>query len=341
MDCAGLVAGLPFSGRRRNTFVAGFAEPSVVVQLPLPRATGGQYDWAFLPKAKEAEHVGFPPRDQSGWDRSDRRQSPPRQSSAAVACRAMVMVACLVGLVGAALFGTALPDLAKGLLDGHWQAGTKSANQSAPEAPPFGSPSSSQWESWPADGSRNAPDWPDGSQRGTTAFAAAPGQAVPEVFHGGEMDRPSAAGSVVPVASPRNAPRMGAVQTSYESWAGQPSDNPATSYEAHPGRVAPSSAGQSAQDVFQPDRLSQVTPRPQPPHTVDRFTYIQTRLRELGATYYLLESWGSDGQYFRFHCRMAVGGSQGYARHFEATESDALQAMARVLEEVESWRGSR
>ena len=87
---------------------------------------------------------------------------------------------------------------------------------------------------------------------------------------------------------------------------------------------------------------------PQPLPTVDRFTYIQTRLRELGATYYLLESWDaedqswdSEGQNFRFHCRMAVGGSQGYSRHFEATESDASQAMARVLDDVESWRGAR
>ena len=285
--------------------------------------------------------MGFPPRNQSGWDRSERRQFPPRQSSAAVACRAIVMVACLVGLIGAALFGTALPDLVKGLLDGHWPAGTKSANQLVPEAPPFSSPPSSQWESWPADGPRNAPGWPDGSQPGATAFTAAAGRAAPEVFHDGEMDRRSAAGSMVPVASPRGVPRMGTVQASYESWAGQPSDNPATSYEAYPKGAAPSSSGQSARDVFQPDQQSRVMPRPQPAQTVDRFTYIQTRLRELGATYYLLESWGSDGQYFRFHCRMSVGGSQGYARHFEATESDALQAMARVLEEVESWRGSR
>ena len=285
--------------------------------------------------------MGYPPRDQPGWNRPERRPPGPRQSSAAVACRAMVMVACLVGLFGAALFGTALPDLVKGLMAGKWPAGTESANQLAPEPPAFSSQSSSQWESWSADKSRNAPGWPDGSRQGTTAFTGANGQAAPEAFRGGEMDRRSASGGMAPMASPKGVPLAGAVQASYESWAGQPSDSPATSYEANPEVVAPMSAWQSAQDVFQPDQPSRVTPRPQPRRTVDRFTYIQTRLRELGATYYLLESWDSDEQNFRFHCRMAVGGSQEYARHFEATESDALQAMARVLEEVESWRGSR
>jgi len=285
--------------------------------------------------------VGFPPRDQSGWDRSERRQPPPRQSSAAVACRAMVMVACLVGLFGAALFGTELPDLVKGLLAGHWPAGTNTANELASEAPPFGSPLSSQRESWPADGPNNAFGWPDRSPREATTVTDATGQAVPEVFHDVEMNRRPAAGGMAPMASPRGVPRTGAVQASYESWAGQPSDKPGTSREAYPEVAAAANVQPPAQDVFQPNQPSQVAMSPQPRQTVDRFTYIQTRLRELGATYYLLETWGSEGQYFRFHCRMAVGGSQGYARHFEATEADALQAMARVLEEVESWRGSR
>ena len=285
--------------------------------------------------------MGFPPRDQSGWNGREKRQSPPRQSSAAVACRAIVMVACLVGLFGAALFGTELPDLVKGLLDGHRPPGTESANQLAPEAPVFNPPASREWESWSADRSKSAPGQPDGSRRGATATTAAPSQAVPGVYYGGELERRSVAGGMAPEASAQSEERMGTVQASYESRAGQPPNNPATSYETYPEVVAPGSAGRSLEDVFQPDQPPQVTAGPAPRQTVDRFTYIQTRLRELGATYYLLESWGADGQYFRFHCRMAVGGSQGYARHFEATESDALQAMARVLNEVEAWRGSR
>ncbi len=39
---------------------------------------------------------------------------------------------------------------------------------------------------------------------------------------------------------------------------------------------------------------------------VDQFMYIQQRLRELGANYYLLENWGDQGECYRFHCRVAV-----------------------------------
>jgi len=73
----------------------------------------------------------------------------------------------------------------------------------------------------------------------------------------------------------------------------------------------------------------------------DRFTYVLDRLRDLGAVYYLLETWGNEGQRFRFHCKMAIGGNPSYTRHFEATDRDALQAMARVLAEVETWRAGR
>ena len=251
------------------------------------------------------------------------------------------MLVCLVGLFGAALFGTALPDLVKGLLAGYMSGGTESANQLAPEAPPFVSPSSNQWESWPADGPGAASTSPDRSRQEASRFAAAPRQAVPQALRGREMDRRSASSEMAPVAPPRGVPPVGAVRASFESWPGQPSDNPATSFEAHPKSGGQLSSGQSSPGVFPPPQSSGVMSSPQPRQMVDRFTYIQTRLRELGATYYLLESWGADGQYFRFHCRMALGSGQGYARHFEATEADALQAMARVLEEVESWRGAR
>ena len=69
-----------------------------------------------------------------------------------------------------------------------------------------------------------------------------------------------------------------------------------------------------------------------------RFTRIERRLRQLGATYYLLESWGTEGQLFRFHCRMAIGGWPHRNRYFEATDKDPLEAMEQVLQEVQLWR---
>jgi hypothetical protein len=69
------------------------------------------------------------------------------------------------------------------------------------------------------------------------------------------------------------------------------------------------------------------------------YRVIEGRLQKLGATYYVLESWGNDQQLYRFCCKMAVNGSADYARCFEATHPDPLRAMRQVLHDVEAWRG--
>jgi hypothetical protein len=66
---------------------------------------------------------------------------------------------------------------------------------------------------------------------------------------------------------------------------------------------------------------------------------IQNRLQKLGATYYVLESWGDERQLYRFCCKMAVGGNADYVHCFEATHADPLRAMQQVLRDVETWRG--
>lgn len=73
-------------------------------------------------------------------------------------------------------------------------------------------------------------------------------------------------------------------------------------------------------------------------HGAYRWQEIQHRLRELGATYYLLETWGPGGEQFRFHCQVAVAGNSSYARSFEAVGANALEAMEEVLQQVELWR---
>ncbi len=72
-----------------------------------------------------------------------------------------------------------------------------------------------------------------------------------------------------------------------------------------------------------------------------RFAAIQDRLRQLGATYYLLESWGSREYLYRFYCKVAVGGNPDYTHFFEATHRDPLEAMGEVLRQVEAWRAAR
>jgi hypothetical protein len=75
------------------------------------------------------------------------------------------------------------------------------------------------------------------------------------------------------------------------------------------------------------------------PAAADPYTFAQDRLRQLGATYYLLETWGQ--QQYRFFCRMAIGGNPHFTKHFEATDSDPLRAIAGVLRQVESWRAKQ
>ena len=77
------------------------------------------------------------------------------------------------------------------------------------------------------------------------------------------------------------------------------------------------------------------------PENPDRFTAMERKLREYGAVYYLLETWGTDGELYRFHCRMAIANNPNYTRHFEATDRDALKAMSQVLARVEAWRAGR
>lgn len=68
------------------------------------------------------------------------------------------------------------------------------------------------------------------------------------------------------------------------------------------------------------------------------FRRVGDRLQQLGATYYLLESWGSGEPLYRFSCRVAVVQSADYTHCFEATNPDPLKAMLLVLQQVEDWQ---
>ena len=58
----------------------------------------------------------------------------------------------------------------------------------------------------------------------------------------------------------------------------------------------------------------------------------------MGATYYVLETWGSQQQLYRCYCKVAVAGNADYTHCFEAVHGEPLQAMLQVLRQVETWR---
>ncbi len=210
------------------------------------------------------------------------------QSSSTVMLRALVMLACLVAIPLAAIFGTSMPEIARKLL---------SANGSAQRASADGPDRhDSQFEPMP--------------QVNAASMLPTPptdGQARPMV--------PGSHGPNLPV----NPPLSAVVSASYET-VGPASESPGTSDWRQNGAPALLPTQQRAPTAF------------------DQFTQIQQRLRQLGASYYLLETWGSDGQSYRFYCRLPIQGDRTNSRYFEVIDSDQLRAMDRVLRQVEAWR---
>ncbi len=103
--------------------------------------------------------------------------------------------------------------------------------------------------------------------------------------------------------------------------------------------TAPRVAAARNQPIEQPPWQS-VAPSSEAPEATT-FDAMHRRLEQLGATYYLLETWGRGSALYRFHCKMAIGENPNFTRQFEATDSDPMVAMRRVLDEVESWHDKR
>jgi len=80
---------------------------------------------------------------------------------------------------------------------------------------------------------------------------------------------------------------------------------------------------------------------PPPVVVAEQFSTIQQRLRAMGATHYVLETWGPQGDMYRFQCRMSAGHHPNYTRQFEAIDGDALRVMQTVLEEIDAWKAGR
>ena len=231
------------------------------------------------------------------------------QSSTATVFRALVMLGCLVAIPLAALVGKSLPDMVKGLVGQRWPAGSASAFGSLEEAQRF-EPAAPTSVPPSASAGQMGSGWQPPSPPDTPSR---PGPAV------GSLDSPViAAGHQSPLG-------------------------PAPSLVVPAGGLRAVGSGQQQGPVPNPPGVIQGATGPSGPADParpagDKFTYIQDRLRRLGATYYLLESWGSREQLYRFYCKVAVGGNSNYTHYFEATDSDPIRAMARVLQQVEAWR---
>ncbi len=269
------------------------------------------------------------------------------ESSTVLAFRIFVMLSCLIVVPMAAIFGSAFPDVVKSVLVDRivaWSTGKSPDSANATEG----------------GFSEVTPGGAGGAARGGTGNWEAPRWGAQAAAPNGWQGQPSSPQNtgVIPAGAQGINPLMGPQSASFAAVAdagrapapdnaqqrpggespyrppgsdhsgpvGQPLSHPANAIALAPGDMRGSMTGQGGQ---------------QPSDQPERFTTMEHRLREYGATYYLLETWGNEGDLYRFHCKMAIGNNPNYTRHFEATDHDALKAMAAVLEKVEAWRAGR
>ena len=261
------------------------------------------------------------------------------QNSTAVAARAVVMLACLALLPLFALFGSSTPELLAKLFDRGTSQETASPNENLSEAPEFHPGAVSPLL---ATGPGNL-DSGVTTAHGTTSVQTA----VPAGYN------MPVAGTNQPIPT---APRISGPidgrgpSVTFPAGNTRPSQPGSIADFSPESRLPGRTSGEAIRLPEQPRQPSSpgigqtapigIAPRPSPPQG-DTFVSIQERLRDLGAVYFRLESWGSGQEQFRFQCEMAVAGTPGLTRHFEAVNRDPLLAMNKVLAEAEAWHASR
>ncbi len=262
-------------------------------------------------------------------------------SSTVLAFRIFVMLACLIVVPMAAIFGSAFPDVVKSVLVDRIVAwGTGKTPEASATTGGFA-------EVTPA-----APGMSQGNSPAATANWEAPRwgmQATPAVVPAGAAGTAQSGGNQsASFSTPADAARTAAGAYPPQRPNGENAFHQAAHDNLAPGKQPFSYAsatatmpGQAAVPAYDASAVAANQTAPRPLEQPDRFTVMERKLREYGATYYLLETWGNDGELYRFHCKMAVGNNPNYTRHFEATDRDALRAIAQVLERVESWRAGR
>jgi hypothetical protein len=234
--------------------------------------------------------------------------------------RALVMLASLIAIPVAALCGSSAPAVLKALQQGRLPTLAELRGSSSAVVDSFGQPSRFALAgSGPAvSGGTAPPDMFHASAAGWPASNAEPGRSpvVPAGFQT----------PIDPSGASRGQAALAAMSGGYDI----PGRSASPLSPLPPGGVTLVPVDRSA------------NPAPEAPARTgnEQFTYVQDRLRQMGATYYLLESWGDQKQEYRFYCRMAIGGNSQYTRSFWAIDNDPLRAMNQVLDQVESWRSA-
>jgi len=242
------------------------------------------------------------------------------QSSTVVAFRALVMLICLVLIPVAAFCGGSFPAVIKAIQNGRWPTladfrGPAGPLSSEPtEAPRFVSPQV-------PGGTQTAPR--------TSVFSG------PSIAYEGSKTTDSqviAANYMSPVAP--SSTREAGQSTVFPQNKDLASDSNRGLSPVPPGagNLLPlGSPTTPARDGDQGSAAANATPN-------DQFKHVLDRLKQLGATYFVLEPCGDQQGEFRFYCRMSIGGNQRDTKPFYCFNCDPLKAMSDVLKQVEAWQ---
>jgi hypothetical protein len=257
------------------------------------------------------------------------------QSSTAIAFRALIMLIFLICVPLVAIFGRDLPEVVKGLLDGRLSVQVTEQPKASATTPAAPSPAALQ----------NNPFAETAPYRAAQSPAAMTPPAANPLTPTTNSVVPAAG---FPTAGPSTAmPAAGFIPPAGVTMPSPTAINVPAAAQGNPADWPSPTAAQVPPDAFPvPQDARPAAPlEPARPNesqsaggTDSRFRQIETRLRELGAANYRLETWGAQNDHYRFECRMAVGGNIGVTQHFEAVEDDPVRSMESVLRQVEDWQ---
>lgn len=104
------------------------------------------------------------------------------------------------------------------------------------------------------------------------------------------------------------------------------------------GSIANAPVGQTSGSAAMPRTGIERAGAPPSGDAASPFAGLETALRALGASQYVLETWGERGESYRFSCRLKSLDRSQPDRVFETVDGDAIEAMSKVLRQIQAYR---
>lgn len=262
------------------------------------------------------------------------------QSSAMVAIRTMIMITCLVAVPLAAVFGTALPKVVKTALGIRSHEVTWNDPHSDEEPKPPSVLSVEDFASSPH------------AEAGLPLNAGGPASRLPtaHITDVRPIDDTASAEAAVETAPLWRPPARTAQVLTERNTTAQFAPAPSAAHVDVAARH-----GEPRTEALQKTVYSQPSRDPDEDESLDEPEYNrlvpierpasdnalsegERQLRQLGATYFRLETWGVEGNLYRCSCNVALKPGSRATRHFQAIEAAPSQAIGAVIKQVDAWR---